>query len=145
MLGNHYIKAYFFQLCELHFQPADIRREMSYFDEKTGRKLTAKIKFPQLDDVAIPSILPNCPSYLSSSPIHSRESPDSRRTRMEETSLHIALLQSVADDKSFRKQRELHDLDELDEKLNFLDTKYWTVIKKRTITAYMSYFVLSNS
>ena len=49
---------------------------------------------PRLKKDAIPSKLPNCPTYLSSS-IQKRESPDSRRTRLEENALGKAKVQTL--------------------------------------------------
>ena len=40
-----------------------IRRESSAFDEKTGVTVEVKLQKTYLCDVAIPRILPNCPSY----------------------------------------------------------------------------------
>ena len=113
----------------MHFSPADVQRETTFFDEATGRRLTAKLNFPKLRDGAIPSILPNCPSYLSSITT-SRDSPDERRNRQEEKALQTALAQSVVDEEHHRKEREFFNLRELKEKLNFLDTTYWSIVNQ---------------
>lgn len=116
-------------MCELHFQPEDIRRETSYFNDKTGTKFTAKLEKPQHRCDAVPSKLPNCPVYLSTT-IHYRESPETKRSRLEESALQHAFAQSVADDMQHREQRHFENLNELQEKLNFVDKKYWTVSKQ---------------
>lgn len=72
-----------FQVCELHFRPEDIGWETSFYDEQTGRRITAKLKNPFLRDGAVPSLLPNCPSYLSSK-TQWRESPERKKMRLEE-------------------------------------------------------------
>ena len=96
----------FFQVCELHFQPGDIRNETSYYDKKTGNLLTAKLKYPSLCEDAIPRILPNCPAYLSST-VPIRESPDSKRIRQENSALKSALAQSIADEIANKKRGNL--------------------------------------
>lgn len=83
-------------MCKLHFKPEDIRWEASYFDETTGTKISARLQKPQLRDGAVPSLLPGCPSYLSKT-TYSRESPDAKRKRMEESALQAAFVQSVTD------------------------------------------------
>lgn len=115
-----------FQVCELHFHPDDIEWETSYFDEKSGRKFTAKLPNPRLRKDAVPSILPNCPSYLSATTTSSRDSPDSKRCRREETAIQNATEQSVVDELHRKERNTFASLSELKEKLNFQD-HYWTV------------------
>ena len=83
---------------------------------------------PQLREGAIPSQLPNCPSYLSG-PSHRRESPDSKRARKEQSEMQAAIAESVAADIQYNKSRLFNSADELVGKLQFLDTQYWTLIK----------------
>lgn len=82
---------------------------------------------PKLKDGAVPCILPNCPSYLSS-PVIARESPDQKRERHEETSLQKALAESLIDDVRHRKAREFSNVAELRGKLDFVDATYWSVV-----------------
>lgn len=118
------------QVCELHFREEDIRRETSFFDEKTGRKLVAKLKFPRLCDGVVPSQLPNCPAYLSG-PSHVREAPAAKRCRLEEAAIQVAMKKSIVDEDNYRRERNFHTLEELEEKLNVnvIDSTYWSVIK----------------
>ncbi|XP_042904288.1 uncharacterized protein [Parasteatoda tepidariorum] len=44
------------RVCELHFVEEDIVRQASFFDERTGRLLTAPIKFPRLREGAVPLV-----------------------------------------------------------------------------------------
>ena len=94
-------------MCELHFRPEEIERETSYFDERTGKRITTKLGRPRLRKGAVPSKLPNCPSYLSST-TSLRESPDTRRCRKEESAIQTAIAESVADDLLYKQ--ELHNL-----------------------------------
>lgn len=112
--------SFWFQVCQLHFKPDDIEYVTSFFDEATGRKLTAKLGKPRLKDGVIPSLLPNCPSYLSS-PAISRESPDSRRIRKEEKALQSALAESVVEEELQRASRTFFSARELGNKLDFLN------------------------
>ena len=80
----------------MHFWPEDIWRETSVFDKKTGNMITIRLK-PFLHDGATLKILPNCPSYLSSSS-PSRETPNSKKIQQENSVFKNALDQSIADD-----------------------------------------------
>lgn len=66
------------QVCYKHFTEEDIRRTSEMYDPKTGRKIVADLEIPRLRDGVIPSVFPNCPSYLSSS-TNSRESVEQKR------------------------------------------------------------------
>ncbi|XP_045110303.1 uncharacterized protein LOC123504081 isoform X1 [Portunus trituberculatus] len=70
------------KVCELHFIPADYEHETSHFDERSGRRLTAKLNVPRLKKDAVPTQIPSCPTYLSSS-VQARESPDTRKSENE--------------------------------------------------------------
>ncbi|XP_068243556.1 uncharacterized protein [Palaemon carinicauda] len=63
------------EVCEQHFHPDDIVREMSAVDEKTGNRITAKLKRPFLKDNAVPTLFPNTPHHTVPSEIR-RETPD---------------------------------------------------------------------
>ena len=86
---------------------------------------------------AIPSIFLNSPSYLSSVTT-SRESPDSRRIRLENSTLKTALNASIIDDLAYKKQKKFYNLDDIEGKLNFLDKNYWSVIRQQD-THYMQH------
>ncbi|XP_045102505.1 THAP domain-containing protein 1 B-like [Portunus trituberculatus] len=101
------------KVCELHFRSEDIECETSFFDERTLTKVQAKLKHPRLRQGVVPSQLPNCPAYLSLSPVSDRESPDERRSRMEEIAIEEALKQSVVDHEELKECRKFRDLDEL--------------------------------
>ena len=120
----------FFQVCELHFLPEDIKRETSAFDERTGNTITVKLDKVCLQNGAIPRILPNCPSYLSSSSTF-RESPTSRKIRLENSALQSALNQSIADNLAYEQQKNLVNIDDLEERLDFLDRNYWSVVRQQ--------------
>lgn len=117
------------QVCELHFKPEDIRWETSYFDQNTGRKVSVRLEKPYLHDGAVPSLLPGCPSYLSKT-TRSRESPDSKRKRIEESALQAAFAQSAADHENYWEEKKFSTIDELLGKLDSLDRSYWSVIKQ---------------
>lgn len=116
-------------MCELHFTPADYERDTSYFDERSGRRTTAKLDVPRLKKDAVPSQLPNCPTYLSSA-VQKRESPDTRKTRIEENALGKAIANSILDDDYHRKSRLFSSINELKDKLGFLDTSYWSTVQQ---------------
>ena len=96
-----------FQVCELHFRPEDIKRESSAFDKKKpGKTITVKLERPYLYDGAIPRILPNCPSYLSSLTSFGK-SPNSKKIQKENFDLKRTLDQSIADDLAYKKQKNV--------------------------------------
>ena len=62
--------------------------------------IAVKLQKTYLHDGAIPTIFPNCPSYLSSLNI-SREALDSR-IRLENSALKNTLNQSITDDLAYK-------------------------------------------
>ena len=83
----------------------------------------------KLEKAAIPTKLPNCPQYLSSTR-HERESPESKRIRLEENALENAINQSIDDEERHRTSMAFSSSTELKDKLGFLDTSYWSVVQK---------------
>lgn len=81
-------------MCELHFAPEDITQEASYIDEKTGRTVTAPLLSPRILPGVIPSKFPSCPAYLSKECAR-RESPDSKRKRLEAAAIQAAIAESA--------------------------------------------------
>ncbi|KAJ8865661.1 hypothetical protein PR048_033181 [Dryococelus australis] len=96
-------------VCQLHFQSDDIIRVVECYDEKTGEKLTADLAIPKIRENAIPSILPECPSYLSTKNNH-WEDPNDKRARLEfslfEASLTKTKLQTDALEDRFGRYRQ---------------------------------------
>ncbi|XP_046400876.1 THAP domain-containing protein 1-like [Ischnura elegans] len=116
------------KVCELHFKTSDLRKETAVFDESTGREIRVPLMVPRLVEGAIPSQLPNCPSYLSAASF-SRESPDSKRTRMEQTALAIAMTDSILENELHKEKKTFHSLVELKNKMQFIDSKFWSVVE----------------
>ena len=79
-----------FQVCEQHFKPEDIRKTATAYDEKPGQTLSYDLTVPQLVPGAVPTLLPNCPFYLSSSATSSRASRNSRNMLREKKQLATA-------------------------------------------------------
>ena len=67
-----------------------MRRESSAFDEKPGVTVYVKLQKTYFHDDVILTILPNCPSYLSSLKTTS-ESLNAGRIRMKNSALKCAL------------------------------------------------------
>nr|CAD7199167.1 unnamed protein product [Timema douglasi] len=91
-------------VCELHFQNNDIQKETECYAEKTGKKITVSLKRPRLQVGAIPSQLPNCPEYLSSSR-PTRENVDQRRERIDNDNLRRAIAQSVISKETYDEMK----------------------------------------
>ncbi|KAH6944547.1 hypothetical protein HPB50_003837 [Hyalomma asiaticum] len=66
------------KVCELHFLEADFITKLSHFDAASGKTVTVDSERVRLVSDAIPSVFPNCPSYLSTNR-NRRESPVSKR------------------------------------------------------------------
>ena len=95
-----------------------------------GKTITVKLERPYLYDGAIPRILLNCPSYLSSLTSF-RKSPNSKKIQRENFDLKRALDQSIADDLAYKKQKIFHNINDMEDKSNFIDRNYWTIIRKQ--------------
>nr|CAI5852513.1 unnamed protein product [Callosobruchus analis] len=53
------------RVCERHFAQESILWISSYYDKSTGKTLTIPLLRPRLNVNALPTLLPNCPQYLS--------------------------------------------------------------------------------
>ncbi|ELT90944.1 hypothetical protein CAPTEDRAFT_214260, partial [Capitella teleta] len=90
-------------MCDCHFEPHLIRWTSSAFDDKTGRTITCALPKPALVEGAVPSILPNCPAYLSPPSVKPRKSRDEKAQSTEESQLAEAI-ETSAD--AFGEERE---------------------------------------
>ncbi|KAH8029456.1 hypothetical protein HPB51_000552 [Rhipicephalus microplus] len=91
-------------VCEKHFHTGDFVTTSTYQDEKTGRVLEVPLQLRRLKPGAIPSLFPNCPSYLSSPTTVVREGPKEKRLRLEGESLQKAIRQSAEAHKEEKKR-----------------------------------------
>jgi len=65
-------------VCERHFDPRYIVRDYT-FKKSDGTVFTSPRGVPVLSDDAVPTLFPNTPSYLSTTPPPKRRNPDDRR------------------------------------------------------------------
>lgn len=111
-------------------------RESSAFDEKTGRTITCPRDKPGLVPGAVPTLLPGCPSYLSSSSLSTnRPCPTSKAQLREEQHVLHAL---EASEESFREEDSMWacgSLDDIKIKLHLLqlDLPWTTLIHPTTL------------
>ncbi|KAH9361543.1 hypothetical protein HPB48_001355 [Haemaphysalis longicornis] len=115
-------------VCESHFKAEDIVRETSYIDQATGRTVTATLSRLRLRADAVPTVFPGCPSYLSIDRTR-REDPESKRMRLEATSLEKVLAESIL---TAKKEDEADKLCDLKDVANFIRGKkltFWHVIE----------------
>ncbi|KAH8030662.1 hypothetical protein HPB51_010596 [Rhipicephalus microplus] len=83
-------------VCERHYRPSDMVNTTSYVDTKTARVIEAKLRLTRLRPDAVPSILPNCPAYLSATAAPtSREAPHEKKARREAALLQEAVNLSI--------------------------------------------------
>ncbi|GBP12181.1 hypothetical protein EVAR_6363_1 [Eumeta japonica] len=114
----------------------DIRRTSEMYDDRTGKKLVVNLQKPRLVDSAIPSVFPNCPSYLSA-PGHSRESLEEKRSRIENKNLELVLRESVRSHIEYEKKYVFKNFSEFLECLSKCEVnKEWTVINKGNIVIF---------
>ncbi|KAH8025453.1 hypothetical protein HPB51_008368 [Rhipicephalus microplus] len=111
------------QVCERHFKAEDIVRETSYIDQATGRTVTAPLLRLRLQAEAVPTVFPDCPSYLSIESFR-REDPESKRMRLEAASFENVLAESLLPAK--KKEEEADKLCDLKDVANFVQGKKLT-------------------
>lgn len=79
------------QVCELHFLPEQIEWETSATDPRTGVIISAKLQIPRLAKGSVPTQLPGCPSYLSTTPDKPRLSREEKSQAAADAQLARAL------------------------------------------------------
>lgn len=115
------------QVCELHFREGDFIAKLSHFDAESGKTVTFDSERVRLVPDAIPSIFPNCPSHLSTSRTR-RESPVSKRARMENGALSRAMKDSICTKRSEEKKNAVSSLADLRGKLPAAcSSEFWTI------------------
>ncbi|GBN57736.1 hypothetical protein AVEN_255023-1 [Araneus ventricosus] len=82
------------KVCEKHFKDGEVLRNSTFYNEKTGETISAPMKRPKLKENVVPSIIPGCPSYMSSSSAI-RESPSKKRQRLEQEQIDLAVKESL--------------------------------------------------
>lgn len=102
----------------------------SYIDVKTGKVIEAKLKLVRLRPDAVPSILPNCPAYLSGSATSaSRESQDHKKARLEAAAIEEAINQSI---ETHREEEHSNRIDSFQALLSGLPriqvSEFWKVV-----------------
>nr|CAI5819864.1 unnamed protein product [Callosobruchus analis] len=97
------------RVCERHFAQESIFWISSYYD-KTGKNLTIPLLRPRLKADALPTLLPNCPQYLSKTVTY-RKSRDEKLLDIEKNNFMKALAESI-DDFAVQKEKTLfhHDM-----------------------------------
>ena len=60
---------------------------------------------------------------------HRRESPDSKRKRIDRESFATAISNSINEDREQKRIKNFSSLEELLKKVHLLDTKFWTIIE----------------
>lgn len=72
---------------------SDVLSSTSAVDWKTGKTIKVPLNVPRLRPATVPSLLSNCPTYLSS--LQSiREGPLEKTSRIEAEALHQVILES---------------------------------------------------
>ncbi|KAH8025593.1 hypothetical protein HPB51_010051 [Rhipicephalus microplus] len=115
------------EVCENHFHTSDFVTTSTYQDEKTGRVLEVPPQLRRLKPGAIPSLFPNCPSYLSRPTTVVREGPEEKRLCLEGESLQMAIRQSAEAHKEEKKKNNISTFEDLLSALTSFQTNtFWT-------------------
>ncbi|KAH7987057.1 hypothetical protein HPB52_024547 [Rhipicephalus sanguineus] len=107
----------------------DIIRVATHTDQATGRVKTVPLAHVRLRPDAVPSKLPNCPSYMSRKTAR-REDPDSKRARIENAALQKAIAESNEAFIRAREEDKVNSLSELANHLRSQGMKFWDVIER---------------
>ncbi|GBM03669.1 hypothetical protein AVEN_134901-1 [Araneus ventricosus] len=91
------------------------------FDTKSVKIVTAPLKFPRLvTGATIPSQMPNCASYMSSSTFN-RENPLIKKMKLEQQYIEEALQESVIEKKNYDESREFKNLEEFNQRISLVN------------------------
>ncbi|XP_047103314.1 uncharacterized protein LOC124722155 [Schistocerca piceifrons] len=120
------------RVCHVHFHKDDVIWETQIVDERTGQLLRAPLLKPRLRPDAVPSLLPNCPSYLSKEESR-REGPEEKKQRLENEQLAAALQYNLASQKDYENTFSFSSLEELMLRTKEVDLpNEWSVIEKHS-------------
>ncbi|GBM55131.1 hypothetical protein AVEN_207020-1 [Araneus ventricosus] len=100
------------------------------FDSKAGKIVTAPLKYPRLVSGAIPSQMPNCASYISSSTF-SWENPEVKKMKLEQLNIERALQESMIEKRKYDECRDFKNLEELNQRISLVNmTNFWNIMHK---------------
>nr|CAI5827368.1 unnamed protein product [Callosobruchus analis] len=95
------------RVCERHFAHESILWISSYYDKSTRKTLTIPLLRPRLKADAVPTLLANCPQYLSKNVTY-RKSRDEKLLDNERNNLLKALAESI-DDFAVQKEKTMFE------------------------------------
>jgi hypothetical protein len=109
---------------------SDVLSSTSAVDWKTGKTIKVPLNVPRLRPATVPSLLSNCPTYLSS--LQSiREGPLEKTSRIEAEALHQVILESTVTATEQNNKFSFSNLNELKLKLNYVTLcNDWYIISK---------------
>ncbi|XP_077520263.1 uncharacterized protein LOC144130125 [Amblyomma americanum] len=127
-------------VCERHFKPSDMVNRTSYTDTKTSKVIEVALKLVRLPPDAVPSILPDCPAYLSApNASTSREAPDEKRTRREAAALQDAINLSI---EAHQAEEDRSKIDNFQALLKCIPcikvSKFWTVVYQHDFILFLN-------
>ncbi|GFW09373.1 THAP-type domain-containing protein [Trichonephila clavipes] len=111
-------ESYKYDVCELHFSDDAIRRYTKAYNEKTGEKICVPLKRFRLQNLAVPTIFIDFPTYISNSENPARECPEQRLRRLENEHLQRSIEASRISKEKFEKKKSFASFPELVECLN---------------------------
>ncbi|KAL1424619.1 hypothetical protein MTO96_020023 [Rhipicephalus appendiculatus] len=126
------------ELCEKHFAPTDFVRTATYTGAQTGKVIEVPLERVRLKETAVPSVLANCPKYMSHPTPSAREAPEEKKARLEAASLRTAIELSVAAQEEENRKNKVGSFVEFCRALsNFSVSDFWTVIIKESKVVFL--------
>ncbi|XP_070377578.1 uncharacterized protein [Dermacentor albipictus] len=127
-------------VCERHFKPSDMVNRTSYTDTKTGKVIEVTLKLVRLRPDAVPSILPDCPAYLSApNATTSREAPDEKRMRREAAALQDAINLSTETHQAEEVRNKIDNFQALLKCIPSIKvSKFWTVVSQHDFILFLN-------
>ncbi|KAH8022564.1 hypothetical protein HPB51_025661 [Rhipicephalus microplus] len=127
-------------VCEKHFHTSDFVTTSTYQNKKTGRVLEVSLQLRRRKSGAIPSLFPNCPSYLSRPTTVVREGPEEKRLRLEGESLQKAIRQSAEAHEEEKKKNNISTFEDLLTALTSFQTNtFWTKLVTHDKVLFLSF------
>ncbi|XP_077490877.1 uncharacterized protein LOC144101608 [Amblyomma americanum] len=127
------------KVCADHFDASCIETTTSYTDPRTGNVLTVRLPVPRLHLGSVPTVFPNCPSYLSAPDDSKREAPDAKRSQLEASQLAHVVKGLLASYEAEQERDQFLSLKELKARLQVaLVSVQWTVIDKEKCTMFLN-------
>lgn len=107
------VDPYYFQVCEQHFKDSDFENEVSAYDQKEGKFISAPLNVRRLKKTAVPSVFPGYPTSSHSTPTISRHSPNKKRQIRENSFLNKTVIKSIHSAETYFSERNISNFQDI--------------------------------